>query len=144
MRKHERLIFSLSEFERRLNLVKQEMQRSQIETLLVSQPDNIHYLENLQTLHLCHIELEELPESIGELTNLKTLWLALNPLTTLPESICKLTNLVEFNLQYTQLKKLPKNIGKLTQLTSLDLEENPLSYEEWERLEKALPNCKFG
>lgn len=49
MRKHERLIFSLSEFERRLNLVKQEMQRSQIETLLVSQPDNIHYLTGYET-----------------------------------------------------------------------------------------------
>lgn len=49
MREHDRLIFSLDEYKMRLENVKKEMVNRGIETLIITQPDNIFYLTGHET-----------------------------------------------------------------------------------------------
>ena len=116
---------------------------------LVSLPESLFELTNLQTLNLQHNyftilpkrlkelagltklnfelnQLEDLPPEIGELTNLKKLNLKNNQLTTLPPEIGLLTNLTELDLSSNQLTTLPIEIALLTDLQNLYLQGNPL------------------
>ena len=49
MNEHERLAFTLAEYERRYHLVMQGMERAGIEVLLVRTPENICYLTGYET-----------------------------------------------------------------------------------------------
>ena len=116
---------------------------------LVSLPESLFELTNLQTLNLQHNyftdfpdriralagltrlnfelnQLEDLPAGIGALTNLKKLNLKNNHLTILPPEIGQLTNLVELDLSGNRLTALPPEIAHLTDLQNIYLQGNPL------------------
>jgi internalin A len=93
---------------------------NQITTL----PESISQLSKLQELYLDYNQLTTLPESISELSQLHTLYLDNNQLTTLPESISQLSQLQELHLYNNQLTTLPQSIKNLKQLQKLYLHGN--------------------
>ena len=98
---------------------------------LVSLPDSIGQLINLQTLGLSgskwpephYNAIESLPDSIGECKSLTSIDLSdCKSLVSLPDSIGDLKSLTFLNLSYCKsFVKLPDSIGKCESLTSLDL-----------------------
>ena len=86
---------------------------------LISLPESIVNLTNLQELKLYDNKLTSLPDTIGNLTNLQVLYCYYNKLTSLPESIVNLTNLKLLNCSYNKLTLLPETIGNLTNLQEL-------------------------
>lgn len=94
---------------------------------LVSIPEPLFQLFNLQKLKLEHNYLTFLPEEINQLSNLIEVDLEMNQLTTIPNGIGGLVNLEKLNLKCNQLQTLPSEIGKLTNLIELDLRGNQLT-----------------
>lgn len=93
---------------------------------LITLPDPMFKLTNLQALSLQHNYLTELPDRITELNDLTELYLESNQLTELPASIGRLVNLKKLHLKGNQLKSLPPEIGLLTNLIELDISNNQL------------------
>jgi Leucine-rich repeat (LRR) protein len=94
---------------------------------IITLPDSITKLWNLQTLKLQHCQnLKELPRDIKELVNLRYLDLSHNyEIITLPDSIIGLWNLQTLKLaSCTNLKELPRDIKELVNLRYLDLSHN--------------------
>jgi GTPase SAR1 family protein len=94
---------------------------------LMSLPDSLRHLTQLQTLDLSRNRLTVLQESLGQLTQLHSLNLSVNMLTALPESLGQLTQLQSFHLYHNLLAALPESLGELTRLRSLDLSNNCLT-----------------
>ena len=88
---------------------------------VVELPDNIKYLENLQTLRLGGTSTEYLTESIGCLLNLKHLDLNTTQLCELPQEIAQLSKLETLILDDTDLSFIPTSICSLTNLTTLSI-----------------------
>jgi leucine-rich repeat protein SHOC2 len=82
--------------------------------------------DRVTTLDLSNKDLISLPESIGTLTNLNYLNLERNQLTTLPETIGNLTNLTRLDLNNNQLSTLPSSIGSLINLNYLSVLGNQI------------------
>ena len=70
--------------------------------------------------------LLSLPESIGNLVNLQELDLGWNNLISLPESFGNLVNIRKLHLWGNKLTSLPESFGNLVNLQELDLSDNPL------------------
>ena len=115
------------EAERRIAEAKREGRRELDLTFLslLSLPESIGQLTNLQTLWLVNNQLSALPESIGQLANLQTLDLYINHLSALPESIGQLASLQTLDLGGNQLSELPESIEQLASLQTLYLHDNP-------------------
>jgi internalin A len=100
-------------------------QLSQLQTLyaynnrLTTLPDSIGQLSQLQKLYASHNQLHALPDSIGQLSQLQTLYAYNNRLATLPDSIGQLSQLQELDVSHNQLRVLPDSIGQLSQLQKL-------------------------
>ena len=90
-------------------------------------PECIVYMKNLNSLLIWSTAIATLPESIGTLTELRRLDLKEARLVTLPENIGNLINLSSLNLSGTKLTTLPDSIGNLTYLNSLDLSGSELA-----------------
>jgi internalin A len=88
--------------------------------------------EQLTSLVLSGMGLNELPESIGRLTWLVSLDLSNNNLATLPESVGRLELLRTLIVDDNQLKCLPESVSRLTRLRALSLDSNSL---------EELPEC---
>ena len=89
-------------------------------------------LAHVQRLYLNGNRLISLPESIGNLIQLQVLDLSNNQLTSLPDSIGKLYRLKTLGLNGNLLESLPKSIWNLTKLRLLNLRRNPLrSLPDW-------------
>lgn len=71
-------------------------------------------------------DLISLPESIGNLVNLQELDLGWNQLIYLPESFGNLVNVRKLHLWGNKLTSLPESFGNLVNLQELDLSDNPL------------------
>ena len=93
---------------------------------LVSLPEEICKLTNLQHLDLSNNKISTFPEAITNLTNLQYLDLRGNDLNDLPETIVNLTNLQSLDLRGNSLVQIPKSIASLTNLQFLDLAGNNL------------------
>ncbi|MBS0629013.1 MAG: leucine-rich repeat domain-containing protein [Verrucomicrobia bacterium] len=93
---------------------------------LISIPNQIWQLTNLQKLNLGENQLTSIPKEIGQLTNLQQLFLDKNQLTSIPNEIGHLTNLHNLNLNHNHLISIPNEIGHLTNLQLLELQHNQL------------------
>lgn len=94
---------------------------------LLTIPEYIFNMPNLEVLHMDNNNLTRLPERVGTLKKLILLDLDGNGLKTLPESIGKLTRLEELYMYDNKLTRLPESIGNLKQLDKLILENNNLT-----------------
>jgi len=112
--------------------------------------EKITDLTNLQTLELCHTDIEGIPESFSNLQQLKklnlseifiggkfpeaitrissleTINLSRNYISSIPIEIENLKNLKELHLELNQLETLPNSITNLSSLEILNLEGNIL------------------
>lgn len=103
--------------------------------LLTSVPSTLGKLTNLQYLSLHNNRLETLPMEMSNLTNLHELHLSYNKLKSLPSIICQLTKLQVLTLHNNQLELLPLEIGNLTNLRELSLQSN-----QWRTLPAEIGN----
>jgi hypothetical protein len=94
---------------------------------IVSLPESIGNLTDLETLDIRSNQLVKLPETIGNLSNLTYVWANNNLLRSLPESIGNLTNLKTLDLRTNRLIELPDRLGNLSKLANLYLANNQLS-----------------
>ncbi|GEM_PF-3409717 len=93
---------------------------------LVSLPDEVGELVDLQMLYLMNNQLAFLPKTIGQLKNLGGLYLDNNKLECIPAEIGQLANLQELYLCNNLLTEVPATLGDLTNLVTLRLEKNRL------------------
>lgn len=93
---------------------------------LISLPDSIKNLRNLQKLTLVHTGLNSLPESIGALESLTYFRIHSTPLTELPASIGNLCTLKTLKIIDCRLVSLPDSIGDLSLLVDLMVSGNHL------------------
>ena len=95
---------------------------------LLTLPETIGGLTNLEYLYLKNSAVQEIPETVGDLTNLKSIELCGSSISSLPCSIGRLTNLEDLGLAYTEnLYELPKTIGGLIRLEEIHLDDSKIS-----------------
>ncbi len=99
-------------------------------------------LEKVTELELKQNQLTDVPKGLEKLTKLRSLYLSDNQLTNV-KGLENLTQLKQLFLHYNKLTDV-KGLEKLTQLENLILRNNPaLTKAQIDRLQKALPKCKF-
>ncbi|KAL1331622.1 putative disease resistance protein At3g14460 [Arachis hypogaea] len=92
-------------------------------TPMVTLPESMSKLYNLQTLKFTGGYLEKLPSNMQDLVNLLHLDLSSTAIEVLPESLSKLHNLQTLKLRECEnLKKLPSKMQDLINLHHLDIE----------------------
>lgn len=88
------------------------------------------FLQNfpaLKILDLSHIAMVSVPQKISTLTNLESLNLSNNNLSQNFSNLSTLIKLSELNLSGNQLTKIPTELSSLVSLTSLNLSNNSFS-----------------
>ena len=80
------------------------------------------YYQNIRSLNLSSMDLQEIPESIGYLENLKHLNLSLNKLTVLSPALANLVKLEYLDLSYNKIEILPLYFNRFTKLEVLILD----------------------
>lgn len=95
-------------------------------TPLVTLPNEIGRLTNLELLDVSNTQLSRIPAAIGRLINLRSLDLSSTALSSLPPEVGRLGNLQTLDISKTRLGALPAEIGRLTNLQSLDLAGTPV------------------
>ncbi len=93
---------------------------------LMSIPEDIGDLLELEYLTIIRTEITSLPESLFNLKNLKNLNLSGNKLNSLSEFISKLSSLEVLDLSYNKLESVPEAISSLSNLKEIKIFENPL------------------
>ncbi|KAL4710100.1 hypothetical protein ACJJTC_016502 [Scirpophaga incertulas] len=96
------------------------------DTCLISIPDEIKLLTNLQSLLLFGNKLTDFNENITSLSKLKVLDLSRNQLCGIPHTINKMKELTSINLSSNQIDKMPK-FEQLPNLISVDVSNNKLT-----------------
>ncbi|XP_026754962.2 leucine-rich repeat-containing protein 47-like [Galleria mellonella] len=96
------------------------------DTCLISIPDDIKRLVNLQSLLLFGNKLEVFNENITSLTKLKVLDLSRNQIKSVPDSLNNMKELTSINFSFNAIENIPK-IGDLPNLISVDVSNNKLS-----------------
>jgi Leucine-rich repeat (LRR) protein len=104
-----------------------ELHLGQMDTPLVTLPDEFCNLESLEWLALGGSGLEYLPADFGDLQSLESLFLWGNLLTSLPESFGNLISLDYLTLDDNAITQLPENFGNLDNLITLRAEGNQLT-----------------
>lgn len=94
---------------------------------LVSIPETVSEMKNLEGLFLAYNQLTYLPSSIGQLSALSILSLSSNNLRSLPESIVELRRLSLLYLAHNQLTHLPESFGNIKSLRCLQLDNNHIT-----------------
>ena len=133
---------------------------------LLSLPESIGTLYNLQKLYLTSNELKDLPKSfthLGKLTHLyarnnrfkkfpeslltlprlTSLYLSGNKLRKIPDEITQMQGLQILHLSNNRLKSLPKQIAQLKNLRILYLKGNPINDQEKKKISRWLPSRKI-
>ena len=110
----------------RLDITNLYLQHSE----LVSLPECIGELKNVQNLYLHVNKLTSLPKSISELKSLKILCLSNNKFSTIPECIRELKELECLEIVSNRLIRLPKWIEELEKLNCL-LYQEPIDDTQW-------------
>jgi len=141
----------------RLDLSKQK---------LMSVPDELFQLTNLQELRLNKCRIIQFPERFSELPSLQILQCQHNEIESIPHSICAVTHLKVLDLADNLIELIPDEIDRLAELETLALWDNPINYyperltemqklrvldvlnnamsrDTQERLKSGLPNCKI-
>lgn len=98
---------------------------------IMEEEEIIWLIERVKKAGCTHLDLSNkdivsLPEEIGELTQLETLDISFNHISKLPDSIVNLVNLENLFMMRNSIKELPQNIDKLGKLKSLDVSFNPI------------------
>ncbi|MCC5946193.1 MAG: leucine-rich repeat domain-containing protein [Bernardetiaceae bacterium] len=129
-------------------------------------PQSLFALSNLETLGLSRGKIQAIPNEISKLKNLKNLNLSMNTIEKISPNIQTLKSLIALNLAFNKIEKLPNEIGKLESLRILELDgnklttipkglsqlknlkvlsltDNPIPYEEQEKIRKMLPNTEI-
>ncbi|MCP4439539.1 MAG: hypothetical protein GY810_11405 [Aureispira sp.] len=91
---------------------------------IVSLPESIGELVDLEILELTGAELTSLPQSISSLKKLKRLYLGYNELTILPD-LSSLKKLEELSLYDNEMTVIP-DLSNLTKLEYLSISNNPI------------------
>jgi len=87
-------------------------------------------LKDLKELTLSSYQLLSLPDNIGSLINLEDLWAGYNFLETIPTTFENLKKLKRLSLSNNKLTFLPEEITNLKELELLALDKNPLTLTE--------------
>ncbi|MBC8353671.1 MAG: leucine-rich repeat domain-containing protein, partial [Planctomycetes bacterium] len=95
-------------------------------------------LKNLETLDLSNTQVTDL-SPLAELKNLKLLYLTNTQVSDLTP-LAKLKNLERLSLSRTPVGDL-SHLTELKKLILLDIGGIHVSYEQWQELRQALPNC---
>ncbi len=129
---------------------------------LLTLPESIGTLYNLQKLYLTSNELKDLPQSFTRLEKLTHLYarqnrfkkfpeillampkltylyLSKNNLRKIPDEITQMQGLQILHLSENRLKSLPKSIAQLKNLRILYLKGNPINDQEKEKIRRWLP-----
>jgi len=91
---------------------------------LLTIPNEIFDLTQLQMFYCHNNQIKEIPKEIGNLTQLKKFFCGINQIKEIPNEICNLTQLKKFNFGFNQVTKIPKKICLLTQLQVLGFNNN--------------------
>ncbi len=112
-------------------------QLTQLQSLSISNnqlttlPESCAALSNLNRLilgdSLGDLPLVKLPDCVRQLTNLKIISAQHCKLTSLPDWLSELAELVSLNVAGNDLIDLPASLGLLRNLNSIDLKDNPLN-----------------
>ena len=116
------------------NLQKLNLQHNYFTAL----PERIKELASLTELNLELNQIAELPLEIGQLVNLQKLNLKNNRLTSLTPAISQLANLIELDVSGNQLTDLPPEIVQLTGLRNIYIQGNPLQTPPLEIAERGM------
>ncbi|MHA2251912.1 MAG: leucine-rich repeat domain-containing protein [Candidatus Kariarchaeaceae archaeon] len=95
-----------------------------IERSLLSLPEEIGNLSELETLLVHKNNLRVIPQSIGDLSKLRSLDVSDNHLSEIPSSIVNLKSIGTLNFNQNHIKYLPENIGRLKNLSVLGISNN--------------------
>ena len=95
-----------------------------IENIIINDIDVFNNMKeedylNITALVLHDEEIISMPESVSSLHNLQELILSNNEITIIPESISSLHNLQKLNLGYNQITIIPESIGFINQFTNI-------------------------
>jgi len=110
---------------------------------LKSLPPEFVQLQNLEYIYLNNNDLKQFPEVLTKLKKLKQLNLSNNQIDSLPVSISELTNLESLSLINNPIKNFPDALLKLPNLKYLNLAGTALTWNDKERILKALPNVSL-
>jgi Leucine-rich repeat (LRR) protein len=116
-----------------------------IEILVVNRSEltDLRELQNAPNLKSLHLEYNWVVDvkPLSELESLETLILGANQIIDVT-ALSELQNLRRLYLWDNQIKDITPLLG-MKSLKVLDLEGNPVSKQDIQRLEQALPNCKI-
>ncbi len=108
---------------------------------IVSIPDTINVLQNLDTLILSGNSIEVLPDSIYHLVNLRDLRLNNNAISEISRDISQIIQLRYLDMSSNHIHSIPETIGLLVNLETFDLSNNiveklPDSFTKLQKLKK--------
>jgi len=92
---------------------------------LLSLPENIGDLKDLEELTVIRTEISAIPESLFDLANLKKLDIKQNKITSLGSEVSKLKKLETLDVSMNQLARVPDELTKLKALSNLKVYDNP-------------------
>jgi Leucine-rich repeat (LRR) protein/gamma-glutamylcyclotransferase (GGCT)/AIG2-like uncharacterized protein YtfP len=107
-------------------------------------PKWIRELSELEYLSLDDYCSTEIPDWIDELQNLKEISIDWSSLERVSEAVTNLKNLEELHLSMNHIKKYPQNLEKLKNLKELYIDEEKISFDEYNRIKRALPNTEIS
>jgi gamma-glutamylcyclotransferase (GGCT)/AIG2-like uncharacterized protein YtfP len=106
-------------------------------------PKWIRELSELEYLHISEYCFTEIPDWIDELQNLKEISIEWSNLQKVSEAVTNLKNLEKLHLNINHIEEYPQNLEKLSNLKELEIETGKISFEEYNRIQRALPNTKI-
>jgi Leucine-rich repeat (LRR) protein/gamma-glutamylcyclotransferase (GGCT)/AIG2-like uncharacterized protein YtfP len=98
---------------------------------------------DLEELYLEGLFSKELPDWIENQKKLRVLDIQWSSLEKVSEAITDFENLEKLNLFKNHIEFFPKGIGKLKNLKEFFFEEEKISFNEYNRIRKALPNTEI-
>jgi gamma-glutamylcyclotransferase (GGCT)/AIG2-like uncharacterized protein YtfP/Leucine-rich repeat (LRR) protein len=107
-------------------------------------PEWVKSLSDLEVLHISECGCVEIPDWIDELQNLKEISIWWSNLERVSEAVTNLKNLEELHLSMNHIKSYPQNLEKLKNLKELYIDEEKISFDEYNRIKRALPNTEIS
>jgi gamma-glutamylcyclotransferase (GGCT)/AIG2-like uncharacterized protein YtfP/Leucine-rich repeat (LRR) protein len=106
-------------------------------------PQWIRELSELECLSLYEYGLTEIPDWMDELQNLKEISIEWSNLERVSEAVTNLKNLEKLILDMNHIKSYPQNLEKLKNLKEFKIETQKISFDEYNRIKRALPNTEI-
>ena len=107
-------------------------------------PSSICDYPEIKIIRARNIGLISLPECMNKLTNLEKLYINANTFENLPDVFGPMKNLEVLDISDNNLKSLPASIFTLTGLKKMSISGNQLSEEYMKKLQESLPDTKFN